>query len=225
MTATGDVSDYDVEKRLLLRSKMAQTLKVLLERISLTISAASVELLFTIEVATLSDAKNVSAAVGTEFPTADAASDVLGVSVLSMPVAILETQPAPPSPLSPPVGPYRPLLRESSQSTRPQVVIAAVLVSTIPCLALCILAVWGRKQIKMWMERHFSKGQQALHPPLKCTDSDLRRKQLRTPQYSSLRPSELIVRLERTGYNKSLHKPHVEAVIQNPPIKQNSSDL
>lgn len=177
MTASGDVSDYDTEKRLLLLSKMARTLNVLLERISLIVLAASVELLFTIELDTADDTGIVAAAVDKKFPTAAAASEVLGISVLEVAVDTIRAQPSPASPFVsmplPPASPRRPPLEELSQSSHmpSNQVFAAALVSSLAGLALCILAVLllGRTQIKTWMRRNFSKELPVMQPTLLAT--------------------------------------------------------
>lgn len=229
MAAEGDVSDYDEEKRSLLLLAMARVLNVPLEQTSLRISPSlahgvlEVELLFFIELPTLTEVESVATSVETNFPTAAAASDILGIFVLSVPIATIEGRPNS-SPPSPPGQSIRNLTQPRSV-----VVLASMLVAMVACLTFCVVAMLGRKQIKAWVQRGFSKQQQSVErPPITCTESDLRRKQIKVSQFASLRPSELYARLERIGFNRSFHQPQLEEVAVHGPIKQyskHSSDL
>ena len=107
MTAAGDVSDYDAAAQSTLVSSMAGVLGVAPVDVSLTVSAASVNLVFTVAVADGAAAAAVSAAVASALPTAAAASSLLGASVLSAPTAATfddEVSPPPPPP-PPPFSP------------------------------------------------------------------------------------------------------------------------
>ena len=99
MTAAGDVGDFDADAQLSLVASMADLLGVAVVDVSLSISAGSVRLVFSVTVADSAAAAAVSATVASMLPTATAASSALGVPVLTVPTATtLDVSP----PLSPP---------------------------------------------------------------------------------------------------------------------------
>ena len=109
MTAAGDVSDYDAAAQSSLVSNMAATLNVPMADVSLTVTAASVRLVFSVTVADGTTAAAVSATVASKLPTATAASSLLGASVLSAPAAAtLDVASTSSSPSPPPLPPMPP---------------------------------------------------------------------------------------------------------------------
>jgi len=117
MTAAGDVSDYDAAAQSSLVSNMATTLGVAAVDVSLTVTAASVRLVFSVTVADATAAAAVSATVASALPTATAASSLLGASVLSAPAAAtLDDAISPPPSPPPPPPPPPPLTVEETDS-------------------------------------------------------------------------------------------------------------
>ena len=109
MSAAGDVSDYDDAARSSLVSSMAATLGVPVADVSLTVTAASVRLVFVVAVPDASTARAVELQASAALPTAAAASTALGVSVETNPVAgTVRTIVSPPSPIAPPLPPPSP---------------------------------------------------------------------------------------------------------------------
>ena len=102
MTAIGDVSDYDTVMRVSLVSTFAASIDVPVSDVSLTITAASVQLLFTIAIADAEAAAAVSNQVDASFQTAAGATSVLGIEVETNPVIIMPTPPFAPTPPTPP---------------------------------------------------------------------------------------------------------------------------
>ena len=115
MTAAGDVSDYDTAAQSTLVASMADVLGVAAVDVSLTVSAASVRLVFLVTVADGGAAAAVRATVASALPTATAASSILGASVLTAPTATtldvsppFSTLPPLPPSHSPPALPWGP---------------------------------------------------------------------------------------------------------------------
>ena len=77
MVAAGSVSDFDGETQARLTSSMATTLGVDASAVSLSITAASVKLVFTVAVADATEAASVAGTVATALDTTDAASVAL----------------------------------------------------------------------------------------------------------------------------------------------------
>lgn len=111
MTAAGDVSDYDADKKATLEANMATTLGVAASAVSLTVTAGSVTLLFTVQATSADDAAAIAATAGSVLSTVDAATSALGgagigLVIESAPAVTNNFQPAtlPPStPSSPPM--------------------------------------------------------------------------------------------------------------------------
>ena len=103
MTAAGDVSDYDAATQDSLRSRLALTLDVSTADVSLSVTPASVQLLFSVQVADAAEATTVIDKVTQVLPDAAAAASTLGVSVLTAPVSTARDASVPPLlPLAPP---------------------------------------------------------------------------------------------------------------------------
>ena len=126
------MSDYDAPTQAELTARLATALAVDAAAVSLNVTAASVHLLFAVQVAGSAEAAAVVAQVDRIMPTADATTSALGISVLSSPFAtVLGTtvQPAPlstpptlhlpPPPSLPPSGPSAPPLLPPTSHTSP----------------------------------------------------------------------------------------------------------
>ena len=121
MTAIGDVSDYDTDMRVSLVSTFAASIGVPVSDVSLTISAASVQLLFAIAIADSEVAAAVSNRIEASLQTAAGASSLLGIEVETNPVIVVLTPPfapIPPSPppLTPPLPPLSVIANETDDS-------------------------------------------------------------------------------------------------------------
>jgi len=121
MTAIGDVSDYDTDMRVSLVSTFAASIGVPVSDVSLTISAASVQLLFAIAIADSEVAAAVSNRIEASLQTAAGASSLLGIEVETNPVIVVFTPPfapIPPSPppLTPPLPPLSVIANETDDS-------------------------------------------------------------------------------------------------------------
>ena len=108
MTASGAVSDYDVSVQAKLVSNMAATLDVAVAAVSLSVTAASVHLVFSVSVADISEAAAVTNKVKASLSSASHASATLGVPVVSAPVTITSDRSISPPPPSVPVLPSPP---------------------------------------------------------------------------------------------------------------------
>ena len=106
MTAAGSVSDYDTTSQASLIEAFAATVVVPAADVSLSVTAASVILVFSVRVDNATEAIAVTEAADTSLPTAAAATAALGVTVVTAPVSLVivvpdESPSAPPTP--PPV--------------------------------------------------------------------------------------------------------------------------
>ena len=120
MTAAGDVSDYDAAAQSSLVSNMATTLNVPVADVSLTVTAASVRLLFVVAVADATAAQAVESQADATLPTAAAASAALGASIETDPVAAtVQAAASPPSPATSPPPPPPPSPSPSSSLPPP----------------------------------------------------------------------------------------------------------
>ena len=99
MTAAGDVSDYDDSKQAELVASFASAIGVPEGDVTLTVTAASVQLLFSVAAARVADAASISDEVAASFGSAEDASAVLGVTVESVPVTITNAPPPPDLPV------------------------------------------------------------------------------------------------------------------------------
>ena len=115
MTVAGDVSDFDAAAQSSLVSNMAATLNVPMADVSLTVTAASVRLLFVVAVADATAAQAVESQADATLPTAAAASATLGASIETDPVAAtVQAAASPPSPATSPPPPPPPSPSPSS---------------------------------------------------------------------------------------------------------------
>lgn len=109
MTATGDVSDYDAAAKDSLIANMAATLGVPERAVSLSVTAASVRLVFSVAVVDDTEADAVSEQAEASFATAADATSALGVEVADTPVtSVVETRVMPPPAAPPPTPPSPP---------------------------------------------------------------------------------------------------------------------
>ena len=92
LVAAGSMDDFGLARRTELRTRLATVAGVSVQKVTLSIEAASVRLRFSVSVeATASTA--LAAALEAALPSADAASAMLGVVVLTMPLLTLEGWP------------------------------------------------------------------------------------------------------------------------------------
>jgi len=106
MTVAGDVSDYDDSKQAELVASFATAIGVPEEDVTLTVTAASVQLLFSVAAASVANAASISDEATASFGSAEGASVALGVAVESVPVTVTN---APPPPDLPAMHPPPPL--------------------------------------------------------------------------------------------------------------------
>jgi len=150
MTAAGDVSDYDAAAQASLVSNMASTLGVPEADVSLTVTAASVNLVFEVAVADETEAEAVAQQADSSLGTAADATTALGVSVQSAPVTATVAA----SPLSPPVAspsppspsPPSPSSPEKGSSDNAAALAGAVVggLVVMGCVVVCVI-MKGRK--------------------------------------------------------------------------------
>ena len=92
LVAAGSVDDFGLARRTELRTRLAKAAGVAVEKVILSIEAASVRLRFSVSVGAAASTA-VAAALEAALPSADAASTMLGVVVLTTPLLTLEGQP------------------------------------------------------------------------------------------------------------------------------------
>jgi len=92
LIASGSVDDYDPVRRTELRTRLATATSVAVEKITLSVEAASVRLRFSVSVEAAASTK-LAAELEAVLPSADAATTMLGVVVLTKPLLTLEEQP------------------------------------------------------------------------------------------------------------------------------------
>ena len=109
MTAPGAVSDYDEETQVVLTTSMAATLNVPASDVSLTLTAESVNLVFTVQVSDSSDVATVAETAADSLGSAEAASAALGIAVLDDPVTTAVDKTVSPPPSTPPTPPMPPI--------------------------------------------------------------------------------------------------------------------
>ena len=95
MTAAGDVADYDDSIKAELVSSFATAIGVPEDDVTLTVTAASVRLLFSVAAASVADAASISDEATVSFGSAEDASAALGVTVQSAPVTVTYAPPPP----------------------------------------------------------------------------------------------------------------------------------
>ena len=92
LVAAGSVADFGLARRTELRTRLATAAGVAVEKVTLSIEAASVHLRFSVSVEVAASTA-LAAALEAAFPSADAASALLGVAVLTTPLLTLEGRP------------------------------------------------------------------------------------------------------------------------------------
>ena len=109
-TAAGDVSDYGDAQRAALRSTFAQAAGVLESDVTIVVASASVNIQATLRVADSASGTSLVSSLGAQMATAQAASSLLQINVVSAPTLNVVTvqaflgspPPSPPPPVSPP---------------------------------------------------------------------------------------------------------------------------
>ena len=92
LVAAGSVADFGLARRTELRTRLATAAGVAVEKVTLSIEAASVHLRFSVSVEVAASTA-LAATLEAAFPSADAASALLGVAVLTTPLLTLEGRP------------------------------------------------------------------------------------------------------------------------------------
>jgi hypothetical protein len=92
LVAAGSVEDFGLARRTELRTRLAAAAGMAVEKVTLGVEAASVRLRFFVSVEAAA-ATALVAALEAVLPSADAASALLGVAVLTTPLLALEGQP------------------------------------------------------------------------------------------------------------------------------------
>ena len=92
LVAAGSVDDFDLARRTELRTRLATAAGVSVQKVTLSIEAASVRLRFSVSVEAAASTA-LAAALEAALPSADAASTMLGVVVLTPPLLTLEGWP------------------------------------------------------------------------------------------------------------------------------------
>ena len=92
LVAAGSVDDFDLVRQTELRTRLATAAGVAVQKVTLSVEAASVRLRFSVSVEVAASTA-LAAALEAAFPSADAASALLGVAVLTTPLLTLEEQP------------------------------------------------------------------------------------------------------------------------------------
>ena len=92
LIAAGSVEDFGLARRTELRTRLAAVAGMAVEKVTLGVEAASVRLRFFVSVEAAA-ATALVAALEAVLPSADAASALLGVAVLTTPLLALEGQP------------------------------------------------------------------------------------------------------------------------------------
>ena len=107
LVAAGSVDDFDPVRRTELRTRLATASGVAVEKVTLSVEAASVRLRFSVRVEA-AESSVLAASLEAALPSSDAASAVLGVEVLTTPLLTLKAQPSPPpsEPLDLPPQPH-----------------------------------------------------------------------------------------------------------------------
>ena len=152
MTAEGSVSDYGLEERVRLMGYIALVADVPIGSVSVSITAASVNIQADIEASTAEEASTLETTLTSQLSDATAASALLRITVLTAPTidvaVVLESPPPPPSPpplLSPPPAPPPPV-NNNVNNNMPIIIAAAAGVVVILC---CVgLIVWRMNRKK-----------------------------------------------------------------------------
>ena len=94
LVATGSVDDFDLVRQTELRTRLATAAGVAVQKVTLSVEATSVavRLRFSMSVEVAASTA-LAAALEAAFPSADAASALLGVAVLTTPLLTLGEQP------------------------------------------------------------------------------------------------------------------------------------
>ena len=113
--AAGSVDDFDLVKRTRLRTRVAEAAGVAVQKVTLSVEAASVRLRFSVRVEA-AVSRVLAASLEAALPSADAATDMLGVAVLTTPQLTLEARS---EPLDLPPRPHRDPISTSSSTSPP----------------------------------------------------------------------------------------------------------
>ena len=92
LVAAGSVGDFGLARRTELRTRLAAAAGVAVEKVTLSVEAASVRLRFSVSVEAAASTA-LAATLEAALPSADAASALLGVAVLTTPLLTLGEQP------------------------------------------------------------------------------------------------------------------------------------
>ena len=115
LVAAGSVDDFDLVKRTRLRTRVATAAGVTVEKVTLSVEAASVRLRFDVSSVEATALTALAASLAAALPSADAASTLLGVTVLMAPLLTIAGQSKPLAlPPQPPRDPIPPPLEEST---------------------------------------------------------------------------------------------------------------
>ena len=90
--AAGSVDDFDLVKRTRLRTRVAAAADVTVEKVTLSVEAASVRLRFDVSSVEATALTALAASLAAALPSADAASTLLGVTVLMAPLLTIAGQ-------------------------------------------------------------------------------------------------------------------------------------
>ena len=115
LVAAGSVDDFDLVKRTRLRTRVAEAAGVAVQKVTLSVEAASVRLRFSVRVEA-AVSRVLAASLEAALPSADAATDMLGVAVLTTPQLTLEARS---EPLDLPPRPHRDPISTSSSTSPP----------------------------------------------------------------------------------------------------------
>ena len=146
MTAENDVSDYDATAQASLVTNMASTLGVAEADVTLTVTAASVNLVFEVTVVDDAEAETVTQQADASLGTTADATTALGVSVQSAPVTetVAASPSTPPSP-TPPSGTPPDSDNSSEDSSAPSTSHATRLSATLAMGSVAGLVLMSRR--------------------------------------------------------------------------------
>ena len=94
LVAAGSVDDFGPARRTELRTRVATAAGVAVEMVALSVEPASVRLHFSVQVEATASSEAATSRLEAALPSADAASALLGVTVLTPPLLTLEAEPA-----------------------------------------------------------------------------------------------------------------------------------
>lgn len=145
MTASGQVEDYDSDKKDELRVAFASLANVSVSAVTLEVVSSSVRIHVTIAAADESEAADLEATVSPSLQTTSSASSALGIPVEVVPlvqttvtVQFLAAPPSQPPPLQPPLPLVPPSKLNDDKNSDNNVVIIAAVVGVVAGLALIL---------------------------------------------------------------------------------------